>query len=88
MTQTLNDLSRIKWRCRRGTKEIDFLLLSYFDKKYINADVEDQKSFLRLLEFQDPILIDFFANPKEVKDPGVQQIISEILGNNEGYLIK
>ena len=57
MNQTINDLSRIKWRCRRGTKELDFLLLNYFNQKYKAAAEEDQRIFLDLLELQDPKLI-------------------------------
>ena len=88
MNQTINDLSRIKWRCRRGTKELDFLLLSYFNQRYKAAAEEDQRIFLDLLELQDPKLIEYFAEPKEIKDTGMQRIISEILGSTEGYLIK
>ena len=82
------ELSKIKWRCRRGTKELDFLLLNYFNQKYTIADAEDKEAFLHLLEFQDPALIEFFADPKKIQDPEIQRIISEILGSNEGYQIK
>ena len=82
------ELSKIKWRCRRGTKELDFLLLNYFNKQYSIADAEDKEAFLHLLEFQDPVLIEFFADPKKIQDAKIQRIISEILGSNEGYQIK
>ncbi|HIF18894.1 MAG TPA: succinate dehydrogenase assembly factor 2, partial [Gammaproteobacteria bacterium] len=37
MTESNLELSKIKWRCRRGTKELDFLLLAYFNQKYTTA---------------------------------------------------
>ena len=82
------ELSKIKWRCRRGTKELDFLLLNYFNQKYTIANTEDKEAFLNLLEFQDPSLIEFFADPKKIQDPGIRRIISKILGSNEGYQLK
>jgi|TARA_B110000116_G_scaffold62578_1_gene53629 antitoxin CptB len=88
MTESNLELSKIKWRCRRGTKELDFLLLSYFNERYLEADKEDKNAFLRLLELQDPLLIEFFAEPKKIQDPGIQSIILNILGNDRGYQIK
>ena len=58
------------------------------DRKYKAAAEEDQRIFLDLLELQDPKLIEYFAEPKEIKDSAIQRIISEILGSTEGYLIK
>jgi len=88
MTESNLELSKIKWRCRRCTKELDFLLLSYFNERYLEADKEDKNAFLRLLELQDPLLIEFFAEPKKIQDPGIQSIILNILGNDRGYQIK
>jgi|TARA_B100000959_G_scaffold75360_1_gene80050 antitoxin CptB len=82
------ELSKIRWRCRRGLKELDFLLLNYFNQKYTIANTEDKEAFLHLLEFQDPALIEFFADPKRIQDPGIRRIISEILGSNDGYQLK
>ena len=42
MTDSNLELSKIKWRCRRGTKELDFLLLSYFNERYLEAEKEDK----------------------------------------------
>ena len=88
MTESNLELSKIKWRCRRGTKELDFLLLSYFNERYLEAEKEDKNAFLRLLELQDPLLIECFAEPKKIQDPGIQRIILDILGNDRGYQIK
>ena len=88
MTESNLELSRIKWRCRRGTKELDFLLLAYFNQQYTAADAEDKAAFLRLLELQDPSIIDYFAKPKKIKGQKIQKIISDILGDVESYQIK
>ena len=88
MTENNLELSRIKWRCRRGTKELDFLLLAYFEQQYTAADQEDKAAFLRLLELQDPCIIDYFAQPRTIKDQNIQKVISDILGDVESYQIK
>ena len=88
MTESNLELSKIKWRCRRGTKELDFLLLVYFNQKYTTAEQEDKEAFLRLLELQDPSIIDYFAKPKKIKDEKIQKVISDILGDVESYQIK
>ena len=47
---------RLRWRCRRGMKELDILLTRYLDQRYSVAPAEEQEAFLRLLETQDPVI--------------------------------
>tara|TARA_Y100001970_G_C13869246_1_gene668171 strand:- start:383 stop:649 length:267 start_codon:yes stop_codon:yes gene_type:complete len=88
MSDTQNDLSRIKWRCRRGTKELDYLLLSYFENHYLNANTKDQESFKKILSEQDPTIIEYFANPKGISDTSVYRVIRVILGSTDSFQIK
>jgi antitoxin CptB len=50
----MNDLSRIRFLCRRGMKELDVLFQRYLDNRYAAAAPEEQRVFLRLLECEDP----------------------------------
>jgi len=34
----MDDPARLKWQCRRGTKELDFLLNRYLETGYLAAD--------------------------------------------------
>lgn len=45
---------RIRWRCRRGMRELDVLLEGYLDRRYDQAVPSEQKQFLQLLEREDP----------------------------------
>jgi antitoxin CptB len=47
---------RLRWRCRRGMKELDILLTRYLDQRYSAAPAEEQEAFLSLLETQDPVI--------------------------------
>ena len=50
------DLGRLRWRCRRGMKELDILLVRYLDRHFCGASNREQDAFRRLLETQDTIL--------------------------------
>ena len=81
------ELSKIRWRCRRGTKELDHLLLSYFETHYRAANESEKASFEEILSLQDPVLIAMFADPQCIQDKNIQQIIIQIIGNEKGFLI-
>jgi antitoxin CptB len=50
------DMGRLRWRCRRGMKELDVLLTRYMDERFCSAPQEEQAAFRRLLEAQDPLI--------------------------------
>ena len=50
------DLGRLRWRCRRGMKELDFLLTRYIEERFAGASLEEQAAFGRLLDAQDPVI--------------------------------
>ena len=81
------ELSKIRWRCRRGTKELDHLLLSYFENHYQDANESERASFEEMLSLQDNVLIEMFADPQHIEDKKWQQIIIQIIGNKQGFLI-
>ena len=45
---------QLRWRCRRGMKELDILLERYLDRCWDSAPPEERAAFERLLEAQDP----------------------------------
>ncbi len=47
---------RLRWRCRRGMKELDILLTRYLEQRYGLASAEEQEAFRVLLETQDPVI--------------------------------
>ena len=81
------ELSKIRWRCRRGTKELDHLLLSYFENHYQDANESGRASFEAMLSLQDNVLIEMFADPQYIEDKKWQQIIIQIIGNKQGFVI-
>ena len=47
------ELGKLRWRCRRGMKELDVLLARYVDERFRNASGPEQDAFRRLLDAQD-----------------------------------
>jgi antitoxin CptB len=50
------EAGRLRWRCRRGMKELDILLTRYLDECYGAASTDEQQAFQHLLETQDPVI--------------------------------
>ncbi|MFA6162122.1 MAG: succinate dehydrogenase assembly factor 2 [Methylobacter sp.] len=49
----MNELARLKWQCRRGTKELDLMLKKYLETGYLLADDEERALFVELLKLED-----------------------------------
>ena len=50
------DRSRLAWRCRRGVKELDLLLMGWLSRDFESATAEQRERFAALLELPDPEL--------------------------------
>ncbi len=53
----MEELARLKWQCRRGTKELDFLLNRYLETGYLVADQGERDLFVELLGLGDDVLV-------------------------------
>jgi antitoxin CptB len=50
------ELGRLRWRCRRGMRELDELLARYVNECFCGASNSEQQLFQELLETQDTVL--------------------------------
>lgn len=71
-------LKRLRWRCRRGTRELDALLGGWLDVHAADPDVAALRAFDVLLDQQDPDLWDWLMGRAEPPRAGWQAIVSEI----------
>ena len=76
-TQTI-DLARMRWRCRRGTRELDALLTWYLDHRHRDADGGQQLGFERLLDAEDPDVWDWCMGRTPAPDPQMREVIDAI----------
>jgi antitoxin CptB len=49
-------LKRLRWRCRRGMRELDLVLMRFLDLDYPTMDTDTQRAFDALLDTPDPEL--------------------------------
>jgi antitoxin CptB len=52
-------LAKLHWQCRRGTQELDHLLLRYLHTLYPTACTHEQQLFEQLLNYEDSDLLAF-----------------------------
>lgn len=72
-------MSRLDWRCRRGTKELDVLLQRYLQRHYSQAPAQEQRAFETLLDLQDPQLQDYLTGHLEASESNTRNVIRRIL---------
>ena len=71
--------SRLLWRCRRGARELDSILVPY-GLAQIHAMTSVEKHDLnRLLEQQDPDLLDWFLGKSTPKDSSIADAVRHVL---------
>ena len=71
-------LAKLRWQCRRGTKELDFLLLRYLDSCYALADADEQALFVELLTFEDDELIGVLLGELDVEAAAMKGLVELI----------
>jgi antitoxin CptB len=69
---------KLRWRCRRGMRELDVLLTRYLDEEYRTAAAEQQEAFRRLLDMQDPLMYAFFLGRETPPDAVLASLIARI----------
>ncbi|MGZ5052662.1 MAG: FAD assembly factor SdhE [Methylobacter sp.] len=62
----MDELSKLRWQCRRGTKELDFLLNRYLEMEYLTADQRERVLFKELLVMEDDRLLEVLMGKLKV----------------------
>jgi len=73
------ELNRLRWRSRRGMLELDLLLLPFFDEAFRQLPDAEQTAFTRLLEQEDPDLLQWFSRKGVPDDQELGQLVEKIL---------
>ncbi|MEO8460334.1 MAG: succinate dehydrogenase assembly factor 2 [Dokdonella sp.] len=73
-----HDIARLRWRCRRGTRELDQLLGGWLENHYPTATQQQRSAFALLLDQQDPEIWHWLMGQAGPNDPDQLAIIDEI----------
>jgi antitoxin CptB len=76
---TKTELSRLRWRCRRGMRELDVLLLAYVNNRYSHAEPAEQQAFRRLLTTPDPDILALLTGRAQSDDEQLSYVIECLL---------
>ena len=77
MTQRLKK-GYLKWRCRRGTKELDVVLDGFLEKNYNQLTDAELIQFDELLNTQDTQLWYWLSGQQTPEKNDIQHLISKI----------
>ncbi|PKM09035.1 MAG: hypothetical protein CVV14_01665 [Gammaproteobacteria bacterium HGW-Gammaproteobacteria-4] len=72
-------LRRLRWRCRRGMRELDVLMLRYLDHRWSQADGDERAGFERLLETEDDLLWRWMMRREVATNPEMATLVERIL---------
>jgi antitoxin CptB len=78
------ELGRLRWRCRRGMKELDVLLTRYVEVEYGGASPAAQRAFLELLEAPDPVIYAYCMGQAHPPTSILSSVIERITSNAAG----
>jgi len=70
--------AKLNWQCRRGTKELDRMLLGYLHTSYATASVSEQQLFQQLLNYEDTVLLNFLLVKKCPKESPFSDLVKKI----------
>ena len=74
----MSDINKLRWRCRRGSLELDLILYKYLDTAYLLATPTEQLTFQRLLELEDTDLLRYLLGedtPQDAELAGLVQVL-------------
>ena len=77
------ELSRLRWLCRRGMKELDVVMSRYLEQRYASASSTEQGCFRALLEMPDPDLYDLLLGRSATSDAELARFIQLLRNMSE-----
>ena len=80
------ELNRLRWRCRRGLRELDVLLERYLARRWPTAPPARRAAFLALLELPDPELAALCLGRSVTQVAGLAEVVAEITDSGGGEL--
>ena len=72
-------VAQLRWRCRRGMKELDLLLGEWLERRWDGADPGKRRSFQWLLEQPDPEIAAWLIGGLRPGDAGHAALIDDIV---------
>ncbi len=72
------ELRKLRWRCRRGMRELDQLLERWLDQAWRQSPTREREVFLRLLGTEDDTLWRWFLGHESPPDVEIAALVERI----------
>ena len=72
------ELRKLRWRCRRGMRELDQLLERWLDRQWRQSPTAERAAFLQLLETEDDKLWRWFLGHEAPADVEIAALVERI----------
>ena len=72
------ELRRLRWKCRRGMRELDQLLSRYLERDWRQSSQEQRGVFLQLLDTEDDKLWHWFMGHESPTDAALDTLVQHI----------
>lgn len=72
------EVPRLRWRCRRGMRELDELLTRYLEHDYPAASAAERDAFARMLDLPDPDLFGYLVGRGVPPEESLRHVIARI----------
>lgn len=70
-------VGQLRWRTRRGLRELDLMLQRYLSEHYPSASAADQAAFVELLEQSDADILDWLLGRTE-PPPNMANVVADL----------
>ena len=75
MNQATPSIEKLRWQCRRGMLELDYVLKDFLENHYPTLSVEEQMLFVKILDFEDQLLIDWVMGNVVPSDAKIRRLV-------------
>ncbi len=75
---------KLRWLCRRGTKELDLILTEYLESCYESSTVEEKEAFKHLLRLEDMHIYSLLLSAENADHMLISKRVSKLL---EGFML-
>jgi antitoxin CptB len=73
-----NELAKLRWRCRRGMRELDQILGSFVEDGYQRLSPAEKAMFAEILEYPDPDLHAYLVGNAEPTNSELARLFRHI----------
>ncbi|WP_301099119.1 succinate dehydrogenase assembly factor 2 [Otariodibacter sp.] len=76
---------KIEWECRRGMRELDKMIMPFYQQYFDDLSEEEQNTFVEMLSYSDPELFRWFMHQLPAPTAKLQTMVELIRTKLQDY---